>query len=103
MAASCKFCDQEFSNPQGVRAHLKGCEAYRETKGGGVVAVAARGDEQQEPRGSGGRAARVANIPVSKGRRRKATGGFSRADQIEDEVAASEARLRLRQVEAAHR
>src|SRR5262245_14861269 len=49
MAASCRFCGQEFGNPQAVRAHLKGYGAYRETKGGGV---AARGDEYGDgPRG----------------------------------------------------
>jgi hypothetical protein len=28
--ATCRFCGQQFENSQGVRAHLKGCVAYRQ-------------------------------------------------------------------------
>jgi hypothetical protein len=94
MAALCKFCDREFDNPQGVRAHLKGCEAY---KGRGRVLVAA-GDD----RGELVVAPRRGAVPKKRVQKSFAV-GYSRVDQIENEVAASEARLRLRQVEAAHR
>ena len=30
MTATCNFCGQQFGNAQGVRAHLKACEAYRD-------------------------------------------------------------------------
>lgn len=84
--AVCRFCDQEFSNPQAVRAHLRGCGAYKERGAGAVVSVAA-----------------PVSMPKRQARKAGGTGGFSRADQIQGEVAASEARLRLRHVEAAHR
>src|SRR4029453_1024462 len=89
--AVCRFCDAEFDNAQGVRAHLKACEIYQGSKtnphpkaGVPKAGVSKLRSGGARSRGSGG-------------------GGFTRADHLEGEVAASEARLRLRQMEAAHR
>jgi flagellar biosynthesis GTPase FlhF len=33
MSATCRFCEQQFSNAQAVRAHLKACAAYQNRPG----------------------------------------------------------------------
>src|SRR5258706_12214763 len=34
VSEACRFCKQEFSNTQAVRAHLKGCVVYRNRRAG---------------------------------------------------------------------
>ena len=49
MSEVCRFCDQEFANAQAVRAHLKGCAAYRARPG---KSQANAGSLRQDGRGA---------------------------------------------------
>jgi len=94
MSATCRFCSKEFSNAQGVRAHLKGCVAYQEGKQeqAGHKATGAR----QSPLGNGkplGNASRENDIAYE---------AFDPVRQLEKQVAASRLRLQLREVEDTH-
>jgi len=74
--ATCKFCGQKFQSKQAVKAHLRGCAAYK---------------------GNLPKAAVPQALP-------KATtpGGFDRVTHLRQEVEAEQARLKLREVKAAH-
>lgn len=94
MSATCRFCSQEFTNAQAVRAHLKGCVAYQQSKQeqGGHKATGAR----QAPLGNGkplGSASRENDIAYD---------AFDPVKQLEKQVAASRLRLQLREVEDTH-
>lgn len=99
MSASCRFCGNEFSNAQAVRAHLKGCAAYlnrppRQTPAEDVSRQHSLGsDSLGEPSlgsdrngGSGG------SDPA-----------FDPVRRVEQQIAAERRRLELREVEEAHR
>ncbi len=79
--ATCKFCDGKFKNPQAVRAHLKSCSEYVGTGKSSDRGFSAREPKAGIPRGS----------------------DFSPALHVRDEVETERARLKLRQIQAAHR
>ncbi len=75
--ATCKFCGQKFQSKQGVKAHLKGCAAYK---------------------GSLPKAEVPQALPKA-----TATGPeVDRVTRLRQEVEAEQARLKLREVQAAH-
>ena len=89
-----RFCAKEFANAQAVRAHLKGCDAYRQTK----IARETPGTRQSSD--VPGNAASVAGSAS-----RRENGGpeaFDPVKQLEKQVAASRLRLQLREVDDAH-
>ena len=94
MSATCRFCSQEFANAQAVRAYLKGCLSYRESRQeqAGNKATGAR----QAPLGTGkplGNASRESGMAYE---------AFDPVKQLEKQVAAGRLRLQLREVEDAH-
>lgn len=78
MGATCRFCDDRFRNRQAVKAHLRTCEAYRKRQ-------------------------RIGSEPQAGSLRQKPSDGLDPAEPVMQEVRREEARLKLRQVRAAHR
>ncbi len=83
--ARCAFCGWEGRNPQAVRGHLRTCEAYRS------------GQPKAQPIGSGQPKAEPKAGP------RQTSPGDERTAQLQREVQAEQARLRLREIQAQHR
>jgi hypothetical protein len=92
--ATCNFCQQQFENAQSVRAHLKGCSAYRQR------------DSRRAPKGSPGESESL-GIPGADSEAIVARGyGSAEYDEVaalEKQLASARLRLKLRGVEAAHR
>src|SRR6266480_2678094 len=88
--ATCRFCNQQFDNQQAVRAHLKGCNAYkrRHNPNGASLGSVALGkpclrDHTPEPEASAGN-------------------DLDSVSLLEKRLAAERIRLQLRGVEEAH-
>src|SRR5713101_5084129 len=88
--AVCRFCQREFVSRQAVRAHLKGCAAYQGTYPrhepealvqGRPSLVGSAFTQEAEPEGS----------------------VFDPVQQLQKRVAAERLRLKLREVEQAHK
>ena len=92
--AICRFCGQEFISAQAVRAHLKGCEAYRNRPAKPEAAASLR-------HASLGSASVLGNawqaVDASPGAE------FDPVRQLEQRLAAEQLRLKLRELEEAHR
>lgn len=85
--ARCKFCGAKFQSKQGVRAHLKHCEAYQGRK--------------SEPEGTP--PAYIGTEPKAREPKASAKGAFDPVGHARQEFQTEEARLHLRQLQAAHR
>ena len=92
--AICRFCGQEFISAQAVRAHLKGCEAYRNRPAKPNATASLR-------HASLGSASLLGNalqaVDASPGAE------FDPVRQLEQRLAAERLRLKLRELEEAHR
>lgn len=73
--ARCSFCGKSFGSAQAVRGHLRTCEVYRS------------GQPKAEPKAGP----------------RQTSPGDERTAQLQREVQAEQARLRLREIQAQHR
>lgn len=97
MSETCRFCKQEYANPQALRAHLKGCVVYRNRPQGesaGIGSPIMPGNSQvpgnfQEPGNS-----QVPGPPNGT--------EFDLVKQLEKQVAAERLRLTLREIEETH-
>ena len=92
--AICRFCGQEFANAQAVRAHLRGCQPYQ-----------TRGDaETPEPESlrqdSLGKSSLLGS--ASREGTESPQAAFDPVRQLEQQIAAEQLRLRLRELEDAH-
>lgn len=93
MAAICRFCGQEFANGQAVKAHLKGCAAYRD-----------RSPENLLPVGNpSGKSVPNGTTAYSTGRAAGPTvsSEFDLVRQLENQVAAGRLRLTMREIDEA--
>jgi hypothetical protein len=98
MSATCRFCDQQFANAQAVRAHLKGCAAYKARPGNTLA-------NEEIPRERGRIAASLGNeLPhfVPSDRADQPEKPFDPVHQLRQRLAAERTRLQLREVEDAH-
>lgn len=93
--AVCRFCGQEFVSAQAVRAHLKGCEAYRNRPSKADTEPASLRDDSLGSASLLGNASREGNEPAS--------GDFDPVHQLQQRITAEQLRLKLRELEEAHR
>jgi len=97
--ATCRFCQREFVSGQAVRAHLKSCEPYvnhsprQEPQASSLKAESVREDSLSTP--SLGIASREGSEPVP-------TGEFDPVRQLDQQIAAEQRRLKLRELREAH-
>jgi len=91
--ATCRFCGQRFENTQAVRAHLRGCAAYKQRPRNGQTSLGSA------PSGN-------ASLREDSLRQREpqadANGAFDEVSLLENRLAAERLKLQLRGVETAH-
>jgi len=93
MAAICRFCGQEFASGQAVKAHLKGCAAYRNRPKANPV-------PEGNPSGS---ILPLGTVSGGSGHHSGAgdAAGFDPVGQLEKQVAARRLRMTLREMDDA--
>ena len=97
--AICRFCQREFVSGQAVRAHLKGCAPYlnrpprQEPQGHSLRDESLR--ESSLGTQSLGNASREGSEPIP-------TEGFDPVRQLDQQIAAEQRRLKLRELRQAH-
>lgn len=94
MTATCNFCGRDFANAQGVRAHLKACEAYRERPAKEAHQAAS---PRQQHLGSDSLGAQSLGSITP-----ETEAPFDPVRQLQQRVATERLRLQLREVEEAH-
>src|SRR5258708_10236199 len=98
MSATCRFCGKQFANAQAVRAHLKGCAAYRARPGKASVTEASLRENERRAMSLGNES--LATIPTES--EDQAGKPFNPVHQLGQRLAAERIRLQLREVEDAH-
>ena len=90
--AVCNFCNRKFPNAQSVRAHLKGCKAYKEHNGKPSLKMPMHTASRQP-------------LPVRQMPRQhpQFEPPVSSQDAIRNQIEIGELNLRLREIRAAHR